>query len=87
MTGVIHQIQLELFEVEAAISEFERRRKDLKAKLVRAGAGTKTCTKCGEEMDIEQFYRDRQKLDRRDSWCCECRKSDVTERQKRNRAA
>lgn len=70
--GLILQVQLELFNVEVALSEFEAKRKELKARLAKLGVGTKVCTKCGEEMDIEQFYRDKQKIDRLSSWCCEC---------------
>ncbi len=84
--GVVRGIQMELFQVEALLSEFEAKRKELKARLARMGAGTKVCTKCKEEMDIEQFYRDRQKIDRRSSWCCECKQTAGRERWQRKSA-
>lgn len=40
-------------------------------------------TKCKTEMDIEQFYVDRQKLDGRSSWCIEC----VVEKERLKRRA
>ena len=79
-TGIVRSLQMELFEVESALSEFELKRKEIKARLVQLGAGTKTCTKCSEEMSIDQFYRDSQKLDKRSSWCCECIRKKVMER-------
>jgi hypothetical protein len=79
-TGIVRSLQMELFEIETALSEFELKRKEVRARLAKLGAGKKTCTKCGEEMDLEQFYRDRQKLDKRSSWCCECVRRAVTAR-------
>lgn len=79
-TGIVRSLQMELFEIETALSEFELKRKEVMARLVQLGAGTKTCTKCGEEMDLEQFYRDRQKFDKRSSWCCECVRTAVADR-------
>ncbi len=72
MRQIVREIQLELFTVEVQLFEFEQKRKELKAKLAKLGAGEKFCTKCALTMGIEQFYRDRQKLDGRTSWCCEC---------------
>lgn len=72
---IVRSLQMELFQIEVAISEYEAKRKEIKARLAAHGAGKKTCTKCGEEMDIEQFYVDRQKLDGRCSWCQECCRS------------
>lgn len=80
---IVRNLQLELFTVEVALTEFEAKRKELKAKLAKLGVGTKTCTKCLETCDIEQFYRDKQKTDKRSSWCCECKLKDVAERQRR----
>jgi len=71
-TGLLRSLQLELFEIEFALSEFEKKRKEIRARLNQLGAGMKTCTKCKEEMEIEQFYRDNQKFDKRSSWCREC---------------
>jgi hypothetical protein len=82
-TQVVREIQLELFRVEAALSEFQTKRKLLRANLAKLGVGEKTCTKCGETMDIEQFYRDKQKIDGRSSWCCECVRTAERERQRR----
>lgn len=78
--GIVHALQLELFQIEAALSEFEAKRKEVRAQLARLGAGTKQCTKCLIEMDIEQFYRDAQKFDKRSSWCIECKTKDVRKR-------
>jgi len=78
--GAINSLQLELFQIEEALSQFEQKRKEVRARLTALGAGKKTCTKCGEEMDPEQFYRDRQKFDKRSSWCCECVRKSVLER-------
>lgn len=86
MKGIVHEIQLELFEIEVALNEFETKRKLLKAKLTKLGAGTKTCTKCQIEMDIEHFYRDRQKIDGRSSWCMECVRTAERERKRRKAA-
>lgn len=74
---------MELFTVEVALGEFGAKRKELKAKLAKLGAGTKVCTKCHEEMDIEQFYRDGRKTDKRCSWCSECKLNDVNARRLR----
>lgn len=80
-------LQLELFRIELAISEFELKRKELKAQLAKLGAGTKVCTKCEEEMDLEQFYLDKQKIDGRHSWCQECVRAAATARYHRKQAA
>lgn len=79
-TGVVRTLQMELFKIERALSEFEVKRKEVLARLTQLGAGKKTCTKCNENMDIEQFYRDGQKLDGRSSWCGECIRKAVTDR-------
>jgi hypothetical protein len=79
-TGIVRSLQMELFEIESALSEFELKRKEIKARLAQLGAGTKTCTKCGEEMSIEQFYRDKHTLDKRSKWCCECIRKKVMAR-------
>jgi hypothetical protein len=79
-TGIVRTLQMELFEIESALSEFELKRKQVLARLATLGAGQKTCTKCNETMDIEQFYRDKQKSDKRSSWCCECKRQDVVAR-------
>ena len=84
---IVRAIQMELFEIEVALSEFQAKRKELKARLVQLGAGTKTCTKCETEMDIEQFYRDSQKLDKRSSWCAECVCEAVRKRNQRREVA
>lgn len=68
----VREIQMKLFAVDAAIYEFQRKQKELKARLARLGVGTKVCTKCGIECDIDQFYRDRQKPDGKAKWCIEC---------------
>ncbi len=91
-TGTVRSLQMELFEIEKALSEFELKRKEVLARLAKFGAGKKTCTKCEETMGIEQFYRDKQKSDKRSSWCCECVRRAVTARyyeipRKRNRLA
>lgn len=78
---------MELFQIEVAISEYEAKRKEIKARLAEHGAGQKTCTKCGEEMDIEQFYVDKQKMDRRTSWCQECTRAHSLKVYHRRRAA
>jgi hypothetical protein len=80
VNGVVTSLQMELFEIEETLSQFEQKRKEVRARLTALGAGTKTCTKCGEEMDIEQFYRDAQKFDRRSAWCCECIKAAALKR-------
>lgn len=84
-TGIVHTLQMELFEIEKALSEFELKRKEVKARLVKLGVGQKTCTKCSETMDLEQFYRDNQKFDKRSSWCGECVRQAVTARRNRSR--
>lgn len=85
-TGIVRTLQMELFEIETALSEFEVKRKEVRARLAKLGAGKKTCTKCGLEMDIEQFYRDSQKLDKRSSWCCECVRTAVLSRYLKRKA-
>jgi len=80
---IVRSLQMELFEIEMQLSEFEAKRKQIKAELAKRGAGTKVCRKCREEMDIDQFYRDKQKLDGRTSWCHEC----VKEKERKKRAA
>jgi hypothetical protein len=80
VTGIVTSLQMELFEIEETLSQFEQKRKEVRARLAALGAGTKTCTKCAEEMDLEQFYRDRQKFDKRSSWCCECVRAAVLDR-------
>jgi hypothetical protein len=82
-SGVVRALQMELFEIEVALSEFEAKRKEIKIRLVQLGAGTKTCTKCLIEMPVEQFYRDAQKIDKRSSWCIECKIVDVRNRSRR----
>jgi len=79
-TGIVRSLQLELFEIEIALSEFELKRKEIRARLAQLGAGKKTCTKCDEEMEIEQFYVDKQKSDKRSSWCMECVRKAVATR-------
>jgi hypothetical protein len=86
-TVAVREAQLELFHVEAALTEFERKRKELKARLVLLGAGTKVCTKCHEDLDIEQFHRDKHKTDKKCSWCNECRTKDVLARYYKNKRA
>lgn len=87
MKQIVRQIQLELFAIEVSISEFQAKRKELKTKLAKLGAGEKRCTKCKVKCDIEQFYRDVQKIDRRHSWCIECVTKAVRDRNARNKAA
>jgi hypothetical protein len=82
-SGVVRALQMALFEIEVALSEFEGKRKEIKVRLVQLGAGTKTCTKCLIEMPVEQFYRDAQKIDKRSSWCIECKIVDVKKRSRR----
>lgn len=82
-TGIVRSLQMELFEIESALSEFELKRKEIKARLAHLGVGTKTCTKCNEEMSIEQFYRDKYTLDKRSKWCCECIRKKVNDRHNR----
>lgn len=84
---VVREIQMELFAIDSTIYQFSQKRKELKAKLVTLGVGTKTCTKCKEELDIDQFYRDGQKPDGRSAWCCECVTEAQKERSRRKRAA
>jgi hypothetical protein len=73
VNGTVTSLQLELFEIEETLSQFERKRKEVRARLTALGAG-------GEEMALEQFYRDRQKFDKRSSWCCECVRTAVLDR-------
>jgi hypothetical protein len=75
---VLKAIQMELFELgkeyQRVLRDFYAKRKALKRKLKLAlAAGRKTCRQCRIEMDIEQFYKDKQKSDGRDSYCIECR--------------
>ncbi len=74
----IEAVQLELFqlgqEYQRVLRDFYVKRRALKRKLKRVqAAGKKRCRQCRIEMDIEQFYRDKQKSDGRDSYCIECR--------------
>lgn len=82
-TQIVRSLQMELFQVEVSIREFQEKKKAIRVELAKHGAGTKTCTKCEIEMDIEQFYIDRQKLDKRHSWCIECITLYVKKRQRR----
>lgn len=84
-TGTVRSLQMALFEIETALSEFEQKRKEIRARLTKLGAGQKTCTKCNENMEIEQFYRDKQKFDKRSSWCCECIRKAVVQRYQRRK--
>jgi hypothetical protein len=85
-TRAVYEAQLELFQVEVALGEFQKKQKELKARLIRLGAGKKTCTKCKEELDIEYFRVDRQKTDKRCSWCDECQNKAGRERYYRMKA-
>lgn len=74
----VRSIQLELFqlgkEYQRVLRDFYSKRKALKRKLRLVQAtGRKRCRQCRIEMDIEQFYKDKQKSDGRDSYCIECR--------------
>lgn len=86
VNGKVHSIQMELFAVEYALNEFETKRKLLKAQLAMLGVGSKVCTKCELEMDIEQFYRDKQKIDLRSSWCMDCVTKAERDRKRRKAA-
>lgn len=66
----IEEIQLELFELAVE-------RKQMKLALLRLIAGQKkTCRKCREEMEAEQFYVDERYSDGLYPYCREC-KSDM----------
>lgn len=74
----ISAVQLELFnlqrEYKSALKDFYNKRRVLKRKLRLVQAnGMKRCRRCRVEMDIEQFYRDKQKSDGHDSYCTDCR--------------
>lgn len=69
----IKSLQLELFEMKRV---YLLKAKQLKREINQiASKGMKVCRLCRLEMDVEQFYRRKDTLDQRDSWCIECRKA------------
>ncbi len=82
-------LQLELFDlvkehaiISRKLARLSRRHREvtgtirrLKARLSRARiVGTKQCRKCGETMDVDQFYKDDRYADGFHPWCRECKR-------------
>lgn len=75
--AALKSVQLELVQLKNQVIALQRKQKRierrLKVVMYSAGIGTKVCRQCQIEMDLEQFYKDLQKSDGRDSYCVECR--------------
>ncbi len=74
----IKSLQMELFQIKqlhiVLSKKLRRQRRIIEQKIQAiASRGVKMCRQCREEMDVEQFSRDKQKSDGRDSYCLECR--------------
>ena len=63
-------VQLELFQLK---KNYAAKRRELKRQFILIqGAGQKRCRKCRELMDVEQFYLDNRRADKRYPYCIEC---------------
>lgn len=63
--------QLGLFDLR---KDYEAKRNEMKRRLrLIQGGGQKRCRDCRELMDVEQFYLDNSRFDKRDVYCIECR--------------
>lgn len=70
-TEALKAIQLELFQLKR---EYALKTRELKRQLILIqGGGQKRCRDCDLLMDVEQFYPDNSRWDKRDVYCIECR--------------
>lgn len=94
--AALKEVQLELFELKRKFQliasehwkEFRLAKRELVRKqLLLFNSGTKSCRKCNEVMDVEQFYRDDRYADGRRPYCIECDSAGAKERYRRRKAA